>query len=339
MRRPLVGLSLVVLLLLVGLLPAQATLSEWQSNGFSYAVANSLADWAPGFSGLDPAPGSVMLDGVPRAGWTYGCSATSAGMLFGYYDRHGYADMWAGGEVPLWMNNNHALIATTDHLDDYWENANQAGPDPYEDNGWAEHTWANCTADFMGTSQWKWDTDSDNAVDANNDGWTNFWFWLDGSQSHEEDILPLLGPTYSGWQHETAGSYGLELFAESRGYTVLDNYTQLTDNENSNGFTFADYMGEINNDYPVVLQVSGHTMLGVGYNEALSKVYLHDTWGDYLGEMDWGGSYASMSMWGVSVIHLAAPPPTNAVPELPTPALIAMALVSLGLVRYRFRRK
>ena len=32
---------------------------------------------------------AVMLSNVPTSSWTYGCSATSAGMIFGYYDRTG----------------------------------------------------------------------------------------------------------------------------------------------------------------------------------------------------------------------------------------------------------
>ena len=33
------------------------------------------------------------LTGVPAFDWSYGCSATSAAMLFGYYDRTGYSNM------------------------------------------------------------------------------------------------------------------------------------------------------------------------------------------------------------------------------------------------------
>jgi hypothetical protein len=48
---------------------------------------------------------AVMLSGVPTSTWTYGCSATSAGILFGYYDRNGYSGMYTGpdngGVAPL----------------------------------------------------------------------------------------------------------------------------------------------------------------------------------------------------------------------------------------------
>ena len=39
---------------------------------------------------------TVMLSNVPTSRWTQGCSATSAGMIFGYYDRIGYSNMYTG---------------------------------------------------------------------------------------------------------------------------------------------------------------------------------------------------------------------------------------------------
>ena len=46
-----------------------------------------------------------ILSDVPTFDWSYGCSATSAAMLAGYYDRTGYPDMYVGptngGVMPL----------------------------------------------------------------------------------------------------------------------------------------------------------------------------------------------------------------------------------------------
>ena len=39
-----------------------------------------------------------ILSDVPAFDWSYGCSATSAAMLFGYYDRVGYSNMYTGPE-------------------------------------------------------------------------------------------------------------------------------------------------------------------------------------------------------------------------------------------------
>lgn len=53
-------------------------------------------------------------------------------------------------------------------------------------------------------------------------------------------------------------------------------------------------------------------MLGWGYDLTNSTVYLHDTW-DYADHtMTWGGSYAGMQHYGVTVLRLAAiTPPVN----------------------------
>jgi len=39
---------------------------------------------------------NTNLSDVPAFDWSYGCSATSAAMLFGYYDRQNYPDMYTG---------------------------------------------------------------------------------------------------------------------------------------------------------------------------------------------------------------------------------------------------
>ena len=39
---------------------------------------------------------SLSSDDVPSMTWSYGCSATSATMLFGYYDRVGYPNLYVG---------------------------------------------------------------------------------------------------------------------------------------------------------------------------------------------------------------------------------------------------
>jgi len=75
-------------------------------------------------------------------------------------------------------------------------------------------------------------------------------------------------------------------------------------NGNTKGFTFAQYKQEIDAGRPVLIQVNGHTMLGYGYDDLSSVVYLHDTW-DYSDHtMVWGTSYAGLSHYGVCVVKL-----------------------------------
>ena len=44
----------------------------------------------------NPAMGINVLWHVPAFDWSYGCSATSAAMMMGYYDNTGYSNMYAG---------------------------------------------------------------------------------------------------------------------------------------------------------------------------------------------------------------------------------------------------
>ncbi|MCX5894202.1 MAG: PQQ-binding-like beta-propeller repeat protein, partial [Proteobacteria bacterium] len=263
--------------------------------------------------------GILTLGNVPAFDWSYGCSATSAAMMFGYYDRTGYANMYTGptnggvcpmdnsvwghtvypgvtcGECPI--NATHNGIdgrATRGHVDDYWIDYENAGPDPYLANGWAEHSPLDSAGDFMGTNQSKYSLV---------DGATRFSWYTSGA--------PLSDYT-GGEPGSRDGCHGMRLFAESRSYTVLANYSQLIQGVGSNpalGFTFANYCSEIDAGRPVLIQVDGHTMLGDGYNTTGNLVYLHDTWDYSDHQMTWGGSYSGMAHYAVTVLQLA---PTGA---------------------------
>jgi hypothetical protein len=284
------------------------------------------------------------LSGVPAFDWSYGCSATSAAMLFGYYDRTGYSNIYTGptnggvcpldnsvwghttypsvtcGECPI--NATHQGIdgrATTGHVDDYWIDLDATGPDPYVGH-WAEHT-PDCAGDYMGTNQWKY---------SNTDGSTSFYWYTSGNPLYD----------YTGCEPgDRDGCHGMRLFAESRGYTVLTNFTQMIKGQGSNpdlGFTFADFQAEIDAGRPVLIQVTGHTMIGYGYDTASNTIYIHDTW-DYSDHtMPWGGTYSGLHHRAVTVIRLQASPPptvTNAVGPsniTPTSARLNGNLISTG---------
>jgi len=267
---------------------------------------------------------TLNLSNVPALDWSYGCSATSAAMLFGYYDRTGYSDMYTGptnGGVfpmpssPIWGQTSYPgvtcmecpLSATHEgidglvdddlppkgHVDDYWVYYAHPGPDPYVGN-WAEHDYADCTADFMGTSQSKY---------GNSDGATTFYYNGTGARLVDyTDCEP----------GDRDGCHGMRLFAESRGYTVVTNYFQLIKGHGSNpalGFTFDMYKSEIDAGRPVLIQVEGHSMLGIGYDDP-STVYLHNTWDYAPHTMTWGGTYSGMQHYAVTAIELAAVSPT-----------------------------
>ena len=179
------------------------------------------------------------LSEVPAFNWSYGCSATSAAMLFGYYDRTGYRDMYTGptnggvcpldnstwgtgiggsdGECPLSATHNGIDDRTTrGHVDDYWIAYGSTAQDPWITNGWIEHTHGDCTGDFMGTNQSEFD---------NPDGSTTFGYYTDGS--------PLVDPDLSSIGRRD-GCHGMKLFAESRGYSVVTNFNQLIRGQGTN---------------------------------------------------------------------------------------------------------
>ena len=265
----------------------------------------------------DVEAGINTLSNVPAFNWCFGCSATSAAMIAGYYDRTGYPNMYTGptngGVMPLtnsaWSDWTDGCCATRHrcplsatqngldgrtsrgHVDDYWVCLNSVANDPYIANGWAEHTWSDCTGDYMMTSRSSLSTPLP-------DGATRFYYYTDGS-------------AWSGIPAEgDDGGYGWQLFYQSRGYTVTNRYNQYIYGWNglTNGFTYAQYKAEIDAGRPVMIQLLGHTIVGIGYDDSTNTVYLHDTWDYGTGtahSMTWGGSYAGYVHQGVTVVTLA----------------------------------
>jgi hypothetical protein len=266
----------------------------------------------------NPMAGINTISEVPAFDWSFGCSATSASMIAGYYDRRGYGNMYAGptngGVMPLdnsswptWEDSNGdtrsqcPLSATHNgldgravngHVDDYWIFYNQPGPDPFVTNGWTEHTYGDCTGDYMKTNQWS---------HSNTDGSTTLYWYTSGNPLYWNQME-------SGGIHIHDGGYGIKLFYESRGYTVINMYNQMIRGQGSNpalGFTYDQYKAEIDAGRPVIIHVVGHTMVGVGYDDATNLVYLHDTWDYSTHSMTWGSTYAGRQQKAVTIVQLA----------------------------------
>jgi hypothetical protein len=259
-----------------------------------------------------PTKSAVLLTDVPAYDWSFGCSATTAAMMAGYYDNNGYPSIYTGptngGVAPMnnsvWgsvmINGEERKLcplsatrqgldgrSTRGHVDDYWVVSGDAGPDPYVINGWTQHTYDDCTGDFMKTNQ---------AEFGNIDGSTIFTYFVDGGAYGEPN--------------DGDGCYGLKLFFESRGCSVFSYYNQYITGLNGNikGFSFEQYCDMIDRGRPVMIQVAGHSMMGMGYDAASNKVYLHDTWDYNMHEMTWGDSYAGMQHYGVAVIEFPCDP-------------------------------
>ena len=327
----------------------------------------------------------VAVQGVgsltaPNYDWWYGCSPTSAGMMMGYYDINGYAGLDYDNLVPggvAEMNtfgNPSALansaIASSGHIADFWvaygesEDTSVPPNPPYEyADPMAQNHSFDCLADFMGTSQddiltaaGYLEGDNDNV-----DGGTTFVFFNDGSKTRPADLAG------TGWDIAD-GMFGMGEYVSYAGYGASELYTQLTENMGlTYGFTFAEFMTEIDNGRPVLVHVEGHTMLGYGYDDTAAPIILvYDTWdgtgsssgtsllpealgaavdlapgddGENPGWMLWGGAYGNeRELWGVSVFTPAGgtqPGGPDIIPEPATVVLLAGALVAMA----RRRRK
>ncbi len=251
---------------------------------------------------------------VPAYEWSFGCSATSGAMIAAYYDRGSYPNLYTGptngGVMPMdssvwghWRDgagedyaqspltasrNGLDGRSTRGSIDDYWVAYNSAAQDPYITKGWTQHTFGDAIGDYMRTSE---------SAYSNSDGATAFYTWNDSPN-------PLTCADMVSNSITRDGTYGRKLFYEARGYTVTDCYNQNTDN-NKGGFTFAKYKVEIDAGRPVMINLAGHTVVGVGYDDSGSKVYIHDTWDFNTYSMTWGGSYEGMVMQSVSIVNLA----------------------------------
>ena len=261
---------------------------------------------------------------VPAFTWVFGCSAVSGSMVAGYYDRNGYPNMYTGptngGLMPLdnrswptWTDGvgdtypNNPLTASKSgvddrtsrgSIDDYWIGYNSTAADPYITGSWTQHTWGTAIGDYMKTSQ---------SYYRNSDGSTTFYNYISSAAPLTcDDML-------SGNISQYDGTYGRKLFYEAKGYTVTDCYNQKTDNKIAGGFSFAQFKAQIDANRPVMLNLAGHSIVGVGYDTSSNLVYIHDTW-DYSDHtMLWGGSYSGMALQSVSIVNLAAiPSPSTA---------------------------
>jgi molybdopterin-binding protein len=250
---------------------------------------------------------------VPAFNWVFGCSAVSGAMIAGYYDRTGYPNMYTGptngGLTPLdnsswptWSDGyatypNCPLIASKNgvdgstikgSIDDYWVRYDSTASDPYITGAWTQHVWGTAIGDYMKTSQ---------SAYGNTDGSTSFY-------NYTESALPLTCADMVTYGiADVDGTYGRKLFYEARGYTVTDCYSQKTDNIIPGGFSFNQFKAEIDADRPVMLNLAGHTVVGVGYDDTLNTVYIHDTWDYNNHTMTWGGSYSGMQLLSVSIVN------------------------------------
>lgn len=280
------------------------------------------------------------LSNTPAYDWWYGCSPTAAGMMLGYYDRNGYNGLTYDNLVPGgtaesqtftgpttgWNSLINNVIASSGHVNDFYAGGNNAGNDDKKTTRKFDSL-----ADFMGTSQ-------DSVRNLN--GWTYFYYWSDGRPFTAADAK-----RYGVWNKD--GMYGIWEYLVYAGYIIDTNkiYTQETDNQVPGGFSFLDYKSEIDAGRVVMIQVDGHSMLGYGYDDN-NIINVYDTWSSGDNTMTWGGEYAGMDLWGVTVLELSggnstpnndgytpSSPAGTPVPEPATFLFLFTGMISLMAVR------
>ncbi len=268
---------------------------------------------------INELPDSVTLASFPSYDWVFGCSAVSGAMHAAYYDRNGYPNVYTGptngGVMPLtdtswptWSDGyqtypNNPLVAShkgvdgrtiRGSIDDYWVSYGSSAQDPYISGGWTQHTWGTAIGDYMKTSQ---------SAYGNTDGSTMFPVNYSADKYQCSNM-----PSY-------AGLLGVQQFYQARGYSVTTCFSQRTDNQYTGGFSLADFQAEINAGRPVLLSLTGHTIIGYGYSG--STIYIRDTWDSNpsnIHTMTWGGSYSGLELRTAHIIRLA-----TTVTTIPTP--------------------
>jgi hypothetical protein len=123
---------------------------EPETGGTYYASAGGFGRTIGGYSlsleeSAQPFPGPILIDNVPAYNWYHGCAPTAAGMVFGYWDQHGFPnafDVDSFDEVLLTAN-------VQDHISSPAHNAKY---DPTPDDPTLPEPTPTGIADFMGTS-------------------------------------------------------------------------------------------------------------------------------------------------------------------------------------------
>jgi hypothetical protein len=268
----------------------------------------------------------IQLTGVPDYQWAYGCFGTASGNLIGYWDRHGLPGLYTGtvnsGVAPLNSLGPNAHIftlwatkagyggrATNDwgHVDNYYDSntapytvgtAYEGTGDPYRTLNRPLHP-DDCIADFMGMSHHAF-TNLNGECHGNINAYAFNFFNRDGEPVR--NATPPTKDIQSGLRH----------FMQHRGYDA-ELYSQVADTFSltpaGRGFTYEDFMAEIDAGYPVLIQwqipsyqrgnglnPSFHAVLGYGYyiDETEQRyIYFRTSWaqGEKLGV--WGSTLLS----------------------------------------------
>ncbi len=248
--------------------------AAWVLSGIGAAVAQGVLDLdgdpRQSTTGPEPPPGVAPKEGqagadlggssktiadVPAYLWRHGCGPTAVGMVIGYYDVHGFDDLFAGSAATQTADVNQGIASQEDaanprHYEDYSLPIDSGAPSALPDKSQLpmgdEHP-HDCVADFMRTS-WSF--------------YANFYGWSWSTHVNQSFVsyVQLRNPQYV----PTCQRYRMS--------TGALNWEVLT--------------GEIDSDRPMVFLVdtdgdggTDHFVTVVGYRDTPSQQYgCLDTW-------------------------------------------------------------
>ena len=195
---------------------------------------------------------SIIIDNVPIYIWHRGCGPTALGMIIGYYDLHGYYDLYDDSTL-LQTNNINTLIASDEHYNDY------SIPEDYYPNLLQDMSETgvphqnNSIADFMKTSM---------------SSCGNYWGWSWASDigTAFEDYISYRNPNYitnTEYEYYSNNSW--------------DEYKIEIDN-NRPVIILVDTDGDGSTD---------HFVVGVGYDNSTQEFGCYDTWDSNIHWYSW----------------------------------------------------
>jgi hypothetical protein len=197
---------------------------------------------------------TVLISDIPTYIWHRGCGPTALGMIIGYYDLHGYYDLFSDSTI-VQTNNIDMSIASEDHYNDYSLPLDYY-PNLLQDNSelGAPHQ-HNSIADFMQTSS---------SVCGNYWGWS----WSSDIGTAFEDYIHFRNPSYitnteyEYFSNNSWNEYKIEIDNNRPVMILVD-----TDGDN----------------------LTDHFVVGIGYNDVSQEFVCYDTWDINMHGYAWNG--------------------------------------------------
>jgi hypothetical protein len=241
-----------VLVLVAGVLPIGAFAQVPDAQSICLPYGPPPAEGYQPYEEAIHARGQKVIAGVPAYLWHHGCGPTAAGMVIGYWDIHSCPLLIPGDASTQTAEVNEAM-ASAAHYNDYSMPIDDPGTGLLLDKSslGGAHSPHNCLGDFMNTS---WSSR------------TNYYGW--SWYSDMDDAL--LGYT-NIYVNNTYGA----------------SYTATAWNETWGAFTWAEFVGQIDADRPMVFLVDSngdgatdHFVPAFGYRDinGYPEYACFDTW-------------------------------------------------------------